>query len=55
VAADAAPWLAPGGHLVVETGQQQAPRIVAAVARGGLLPQLASCPDLEATVVIGTR
>jgi hypothetical protein len=39
----------------VETSQHQAPQLVAAVASGGLVPQLASCADLEATVVIGTR
>jgi release factor glutamine methyltransferase len=55
LAAGAAPWLVPGGHLVVETSQRQAPRIVETVARGGLAPRLASCADLEATVVIGTR
>jgi release factor glutamine methyltransferase len=55
VAAGAAPWLAPGGHLVVETSRRQAPQLVAAVARGALVPRLASCADLEATVVIGAR
>jgi release factor glutamine methyltransferase len=55
LAAGAAPWLAPGGHLVVETSQHQAAQIAEAITCGGLAPHLASCPDLEATVVIGTR
>jgi release factor glutamine methyltransferase len=53
VAVDAPAWLAPGGHLLIETGEHQAPRIVETLARAGLLPRVASA-DLDATVVIGT-
>jgi release factor glutamine methyltransferase len=54
--ATAAPrWLAPGGHLLVETSERQAPQIVAAFADSGLIPQVASSEELDATVVIGTR
>ena len=53
--ADAAPlWLAPGGHLLFETSERQAPRAAGAVARGGLVPRVASSGELNATVVIGT-
>jgi release factor glutamine methyltransferase len=47
--------LAPGGHLLVETSERQAPRAVEAVARSGLVPRVTSSDELNATVVIGTR
>ncbi len=46
-------WLAPGGHLLVETGERQAPQTVDTFARHGLIPRVASSDDLNATVVIG--
>jgi release factor glutamine methyltransferase len=55
VIAAAAAWLAPGAHLLVETSSQQAPQVVAAVADGGLIPQVASSAGQEATVIIGRR
>ncbi|MBB5123043.1 putative protein N(5)-glutamine methyltransferase [Streptomyces eurocidicus] len=55
VTAEAAEWLAPGGHLLVETSERQAPRTAAAFARDGLVPRVVSCDDLDATVVVGTR
>ena len=48
-------WLAPGGHLLVETSERQAPQTVGPVVRNGLIPQVASSDELNATVVIGTR
>ncbi|MGH9252308.1 MAG: hypothetical protein ACRD0W_22740, partial [Acidimicrobiales bacterium] len=48
-------WLAPGGHLLVETSEGQAPQTVGAFARNGLIPRVASSDKLNATVVIGTR
>jgi release factor glutamine methyltransferase len=55
VAAAAAAWLAPGAHLLVEASSQQAPQVVAAVADGGLTPQVASSAGQDATVIIGRR
>lgn len=55
VTAEAAEWLAPGGHLLVETSERQAPRTAEAFARHGLRTRVVSCEDLDATVVIGTR
>jgi release factor glutamine methyltransferase len=52
VAAGAGEWLAPGGALVVETSQRQAPTLVDAVARHGLRARLARSAELDATVVI---
>lgn len=49
----APPWLAPGGHLLVETSEQQAARTVEAVAASGLAPRVARCDERDATVVFG--
>jgi len=54
VIADAAPWLAPGGHLLVETSEAQVPLTVDAFTRHGFSPTVARSEDLSATVVIGT-
>ena len=55
VAQDALAWLAPGGHLLIETSDLQAPLAEAAFAASGLTARLASSEDLDATVVIGRR
>ena len=55
VAAAAQLWLKPGGYLLVETSQRQAPQTVEAFARNGLIPRVASSEELDATVVVGTR
>ncbi|MFC0864543.1 putative protein N(5)-glutamine methyltransferase [Sphaerimonospora cavernae] len=54
VIAEAPAWLAPGGHLLVETSRSQARPTVEAAARSGLNARLAGSDDLDATVVIGT-
>lgn len=53
VAGAAGEWLAPGGHLLVETGEGQAAYAVEAFAVAGLTPEVARDRDLNATVVIG--
>jgi release factor glutamine methyltransferase len=55
VAAGAPPWLAPGGHLLVETSERQAQLAAEAFGGGGLIPRVAHSSRLNATVVIGTR
>jgi release factor glutamine methyltransferase len=55
VASAAALWLAPGGHLLTETSEHQAPRAAEAFALGGLAARVAGSAELNATVVIGTR
>ena len=47
-------WLAPGGHLLVETSRRQASTTVELVARAGLDPRVVTDQELEATVVVGT-
>ncbi|WP_415924944.1 putative protein N(5)-glutamine methyltransferase [Streptomyces sp. AK04-3B] len=55
VAAEARCWLAPGGCLLVETSERQAPDAVEAFARGGLTVRVARDEELYAHVVVGTR
>jgi release factor glutamine methyltransferase len=55
VAAAAPRWLAPGGHLLVETSERQASRAVETVARHGLTAMEVGSEELNATAVIGTR
>jgi release factor glutamine methyltransferase len=55
VATAAPPWLATGGHLLIETSERQAARAAEIFAGSGLLPRVASSDELNATVVIGTR
>jgi release factor glutamine methyltransferase len=54
--AEAAPeWLAPGGHLLTETSERQAPRAAEIMAGSGLAAEVVSSDELSATVVTGTR
>ena len=55
VIADATEWLAPGGHLLLETSARQSTATSDAFARAGLGPRTAREEDLDATVVIGAR
>ena len=55
VAADAAGWLMPDGHLLSEISDRQVPQAEAALAAGGLAARVVSSADLDATVVIGRR
>jgi release factor glutamine methyltransferase len=54
VIAEASQWLAPGGYLLVETSERQAPQTVETFTRNGLIPRVVGSDDLDATVVIGT-
>ncbi|MEU3980796.1 putative protein N(5)-glutamine methyltransferase [Streptomyces sp. NPDC026672] len=55
VAAAAPDWLAPGGCLLVETSERQAPRAAEEFTRAGLTPRLAVSEELYTTVLIGVR
>lgn len=55
VATEAELWLAPGGHLLVETSESQVPHTVEIFERNGLTPRVATDEEREATIVIGTR
>ncbi|MDS0138965.1 MULTISPECIES: putative protein N(5)-glutamine methyltransferase [unclassified Amycolatopsis] len=54
VAAGAPEWLAPGGTLLIESSERQAPVLAETLAAVGLSPLVHSCDDLGATVVTGT-
>ncbi|MBV9095769.1 MAG: methyltransferase [Streptosporangiaceae bacterium] len=54
VAAGAPQWLAPGGHLLIETSARQAPAAAEAFTACGLAASVAASAELGATVVIGT-
>ncbi len=53
IIAEAPRWLTPGGHLLIETGESQAPHTIAAMTAAGLTASIASDDDLYATVAIG--
>ncbi|MEC3978489.1 putative protein N(5)-glutamine methyltransferase [Amycolatopsis sp. H20-H5] len=54
VAAEAAQWLAPGGHLLIETSGRQAPLTEKAMSGNGLVARVEYSEELDCTVVIGT-
>ncbi len=54
VAAGGPGWLAPGGHLLIETSERQAALAAAAFQSSGLSPQIATSAHLGATVLVGT-
>jgi release factor glutamine methyltransferase len=54
VAREAPAWLAPGGHLFVETSERQAPQAVETFAGAGLTPEVFNSEDVGATVIRGT-
>lgn len=55
VTAEAAGWLAPGGHLFVETSERQALAALELFAADGLPARIAYSEDLFATVIVGSR
>lgn len=55
IAADAAAWLGPQGHLLIESSRAQADATAAAMRRGGLAPRIVHDEDRDATVVVGAR
>jgi release factor glutamine methyltransferase len=55
VVAGAPDWLGPGGSLLFETGESQAPAAVDVVTAHGLRARVVTDDDRGATVVVGTR
>jgi release factor glutamine methyltransferase len=53
VAAGASGWLAPGGLLLIETSEDQAPRAAEAFEVGGLAASVATSAGRDATIVTG--
>ncbi len=54
IAAGASDWLAPDGHLLIETSERQAPAAAAMFAGCGLTPVVETSAEFSATVVVGT-
>jgi len=55
VATEAPSWLAPGGCVLIETSEPQAPTALEAFTTSGLNPHLAASEELDTNVVIGTK
>jgi release factor glutamine methyltransferase len=55
VATEARSWLAPGGCVLIETSERQAPTALEAFTTSGLKPHLTASEELHAHVVIGTK
>jgi len=55
IAAAAPQWLAPGGHLLIETSEDQEIAAQAAFTDNGLQAQVTRSAEQYATVVVGTR
>jgi release factor glutamine methyltransferase len=53
VIAGAPSWLRPGGHVLVETSEDQADVALTELRRAGFTPRLLRDDELDATVVIG--
>jgi release factor glutamine methyltransferase len=54
VIAAAPAWLAPGGCVLVETGERQAPALVADATAAGLSPAVVTGAEADATLVTAT-
>ncbi|HEX3593230.1 MAG TPA: putative protein N(5)-glutamine methyltransferase [Pseudonocardiaceae bacterium] len=55
VATGAPSWLAPGGRLLVETSEEQAPVAVSVFEAAGLVARVVTSEELWATAVVGAR
>jgi release factor glutamine methyltransferase len=55
IASGARAWLAPGGHLLIETSAEQAERTAALTQQAGLRPEVVHSDDLDATAVVARR
>ncbi|TQM10821.1 putative protein N(5)-glutamine methyltransferase [Pseudonocardia kunmingensis] len=54
VIATAPRWLAPGGHLLIETSEAQSPHTAAAMEAAGLRTRVVREEELDATAVVAT-
>ncbi|WP_246355454.1 hypothetical protein [Nocardioides ungokensis] len=55
VVAGAAAWLAPGGHLLVESSVAQAPVTARLMREVGLVPEVVHDEEVGGTLVVGAR
>lgn len=54
IAADAPEWLAPGGHLLIETSERQAALTSETFVRHGLTASVVRADDVDGTAVVGS-
>ncbi|HEU4807236.1 MAG TPA: methyltransferase, partial [Homoserinimonas sp.] len=54
IVAEAGQWLAPGGALLIETSEGQAPTTAELFATAGLATTVRHSDDFDSTIVIGT-
>jgi release factor glutamine methyltransferase len=54
ISAQARRWLRPGGHLLIETGEHQAPDALEMFERNGLIARIVPTEDVDTTVICGT-
>jgi release factor glutamine methyltransferase len=55
VAEQAPRWLRPGGHLIIETSQRQAPLTIDTMTANGFVARVVRSDDLDATAVTGRK
>lgn len=55
VAASAMEWLAPGGHVLVEASERQAPHSVALFEQAGLASRVEYSDEYETSIIVSTR
>ncbi|MEV5301649.1 putative protein N(5)-glutamine methyltransferase [Amycolatopsis methanolica] len=55
VVAGAPDWLAPCGHLLIETSERQAPALVQAATGAGLTARTVTSEELDATALVARR
>lgn len=55
VAAEAPLWLAPGGHLFIETGAEQSMAAADIVGKFGLVARIVTSSHFHSTLIVGTR
>jgi len=54
ITAAAPAWLAPGGHLLIESSERQAPATAALFENAGFRASIVHDDELDGTVVVGT-
>ena len=54
IVADAARWLAPAGHLLIESSERQAPATAELFERAGFTARIVHNDELDGTVVVGS-
>lgn len=55
VAAEASDWLAPGGHVLLETSQRQSDRTASLLASAGFAVRIVYSQELDCTAVIASK